>query len=89
MDMKTEKEMTYNIYYLRNELIVTDDTPRAINQYIITKYGFNPEDDDDFDRIDEIYGEVLEIANNLKIEQVEIASIEDFKDGVHAVCYEI
>ena len=89
MDMKTEKEMTYNIYYLRNELIVTDDTPRAINQYIITKYGFNPEDDDDFDRIDEIYGEVLEIANNLKIEQVEIVSIEDFKDGIHAVCYEI
>lgn len=89
MDMKNKKEKTYNVYYLRNELIVTDDTPRAINQYIITKYGFNPEDDDDFDRIDEIYGEVLEIANNLKIEQIEIAGTEDFKDGVHAVCYKI
>ena len=26
---------------------------------------------------------------DLKIEQVEIASIDDFKDDVHAVCYRI
>ena len=89
MDMKTKKEKTYNVYYLRNELIVTDDAPHAIDQYIITKYGFNPEDDDDFDRIHSICGEVLEVASNLKIEQVEIAGTEDFKDGVHAICYEI
>lgn len=89
MDMKNEKEMTYNIYYLRKELIVTDNTPHAIDRYIMTKYGFNPEDDDDFDRIHEICGEVLEVASNLKIEQVEIAGTDDFKDGVYAVCYKI
>lgn len=89
MDMKNEKEMTYNIYYLRKKLIVTDNTPHAIDRYIRTKYGFNPEDDDDFDRIHEICSEVLEVASNLKIEQVEIAGTDDFKDGVHAVCYKI
>ena len=89
MDMETKKEKTYNIYYLEKELIVTDDTPHAIDQYIADKYGFDPEDDDDFDRILDIGGEVLEVATGLKIEQVEIASVDDFKDDVHAVCYRI
>lgn len=89
MDTETKKEKTYNIYYLEKELIVTDDTPHAIDQYIADKYGFDPEDDDDFDRILDIGGEVLEVATGLKIEQVEIASIDDFKDDVHAVCYRI
>lgn len=85
-----KKEKTYNIYYLKGKLVVTDDTPHAIDQFIADEYGFNPEDDDDFDRILEIGDEIVDVAHDLTIEQVDIAGITDFADpDTHAVYYKI
>lgn len=85
-----EKETTYNIYFLRGELIVTDDTPHAIYEYIAKTYNLDPEDDDDFERISCIGDELVDIAHDLKIEQVDIAGVTDFAEpNTHAVRYEI
>lgn len=85
-----KRETTYNIYFLGGKLIVTDDTPHAIYEYIAETYDLDPEDDDDFERISYIGDELVDIAHDLKIEQVDIADVTDFAgSNTHAVYYKI
>ena len=79
----------FNIYRLYNRLVVTDDTPHALENYIAETYGYNPEDEDDCERVLDILDEdVLDIAHDIPIENIDFVSIEDFSDDCHAVYYE-
>ena len=79
----------FNIYRLYDKIVITDDTPHALENYIADTYGYDPEDDEDCERVVEILDEdVLDIAHDLSIENIDIASIEDFSNDCHAVVYE-
>ena len=79
----------FNIYRLYNRIVVTDDTPHALENYIAENYGYNPENDEDCEAVlDILDDDVLDIAHDVPIECIDIASSEDFSDDCHAVYYE-
>jgi hypothetical protein len=83
--------MKYNIYYYnRRELfIVTDDTPHALENYLADLLNLDPESDEDCEIVLEILeDEIVDVASDLALENIDLVSKEDFEDA-HAVAYEI
>lgn len=77
----------YNVYlytHLETILIVTDASkPHAVEQYIADRENLDPtEDEDDFEYLGELCDNYLtDVASNVPIESIEIASSDDFKDN--------
>lgn len=81
----------FNIYLwtTRDIVIVTDDTPHALENFIAGYLDLDPEDDYDCERVTDILDEEISyIASEILIECVKCASEEDFNGDTHSVYYE-
>lgn len=79
---------TYNIYCLRDKIIVTDNTADALENFIADSYNLNLTND--YEHISVITDEVIDIAHNLKIEQIDLDIADYFADNdIHYMTYQI
>ena len=84
-------EKRFNIYLwtTRDIIIVTDDTPHALENFIAGYLDLDPEDDYDCERVVGILDEeISDIAWDAPIECVKCASEDDFSGDTHSVYYE-
>ena len=81
------EQKLYNVYlYTRRDpvLIVTDASkPHAVEQYIADRENLNPEENEgDFEYLEELCDDyITDVASNVPMESIEIASSEDFEDN--------
>lgn len=79
---------TYNIYCLRDKIIVTDNTADALENFIANYY--NLDLTNDYEDISVIMNKVIDIAHNLKIEQIDLDIAYYFTyNNIHTVMYPI
>lgn len=81
-------EKRFNIYLwtTRDIIIVTDDTPHALENFIAGYLDLDPEDDYDCERVVDILDEeISDIACDVPIGCVKSASEDDFDGDTHSV----